>query len=89
MDIALQELDESHIAPCAQLYCRTYQQAPWNESWPSPQPMVALIQAHLGNNYFRGYIAIYGDEVISESIALKKPWPGGMEYFIYASFIAT
>ncbi len=87
MDIALQQLDESHITSCAQLYCRTYQEEPWNESWPSPQPIVEFIQAHLGNNYFRGYIAKYGDEVIAVSIGFKKPWPGGVEYYIDEFFI--
>lgn len=87
MDIALQELDESHITSCAQLYCRTYQQAPWNESWPSPQPIVEFIQAHLGNNYFRGYIAKCADEIIAVSIGFKKPWPGGVEYYIDEFFI--
>ncbi|MDT3609788.1 GNAT family N-acetyltransferase [Cronobacter sakazakii] len=86
MKIDFSALNDTHINECAHLYCKVYKEAPWFEK-SELAPVIAFIQQHLKNNYFRGYIARYDEKIIAASIGFKKPWPGGVEYYIDGFFV--
>ncbi|SPW22345.1 ribosomal-protein-alanine acetyltransferase [Cronobacter sakazakii] len=86
MKIDFSALNDTHITECAHLYCKVYKEAPWFEK-SELAPVIAFIQQHLKNNYFRGYIARYDEKIVAVSIGFKKPWPGGVEYYIDEFFV--
>lgn len=87
MHIEIYPFQAQHIEPCAQLYCQTYSAEPWNETWPSPQPIIEFLTAHLANNYFMGYVVLVDHQLVAASIGFKKPWNQGIEYYIDEFFI--
>lgn len=77
MKIDFSALNDTHITECAHLYCKVYKEAPPFEK-SELAPVIAFIQQHLKNNYFRGYIARYDEKIVAVSIGFKKPWPGAL-----------
>ncbi|EOI3485566.1 GNAT family N-acetyltransferase [Cronobacter malonaticus] len=86
MKIDFSALTDTHITACAHLYCKVYKEAPWFEK-SELEPVIAFIREHLNNNYFRGYIARHDDNIVAVSIGFRKPWPGGVEYYIDEFFV--
>lgn len=88
-DITCHPFDATMVSDCVDLYQKVYAQAPWNESWKSTKPISEFFHNHLINNYFVGYVAKRGTEIVGVSIGFTKPWIGGMEYYIDEFFIDT
>ncbi|EOW6801485.1 GNAT family N-acetyltransferase [Cronobacter muytjensii] len=86
MKIDFFALTDTHIIECAHLYCKVYKEAPWFEK-SELEPVIAFIREHLNNNYFRGYIARHDDNIVAVNIGFRKPWPGGVEYYIDEFFV--
>lgn len=82
--LTLEMVDE-----CVDLYMGTYSLPPWNESWSSRDVVVDFYKAHLGNNYFRGYVAVTDSKIVGVSVGFLKPWIKGMEYYIDDFFISA
>ncbi|EOL8989294.1 GNAT family N-acetyltransferase [Cronobacter dublinensis] len=86
MNTVFSVLNDAHINACAHLYCKVYQEAPWFET-SELQPIITFIQEHLRNNFFRGYVACCDENIVAVSIGFRKPWPGGVEYYIDEFFV--
>lgn len=86
MKIDFSTLNENHVTGCATLYQTVYKEAPWFET-SELEPVINFIKEHLKNNFFRGYIAWHDDKMVAVSIGFKKPWPGGVEYYIDEFFV--
>ncbi|WP_273837702.1 MULTISPECIES: GNAT family N-acetyltransferase [Providencia] len=85
--IELTELTPAMVETCAQLYCTTYNSAPWHESWDSPAPIISFLEYHLANNYFLGYVIKLDNSIVGACIGFQKPWNQGVEYYIDEFFI--
>lgn len=75
------------IDECTDLYMKTYSQEPWNESWESRDVVVNFYKNHCANNYFLGFVAVQGEDIVGVSVGFLKPWIKGMEYYIDDFFV--
>lgn len=82
MEYTVTTLRQEDLDACATLYIDTFSREPWEEQFPSRAPVEQLFQDHLANNYFAGFVAWHQHVLVALCLGIKKPWIGGMEYYI-------
>lgn len=82
MELKVVKLTEVYLEECVDLFIETFSREPWNDEYNSRQQVKEFFVNHMGNNYFLGYIGVLGKEIVALSLGMKKPWIGGMEYYI-------
>lgn len=80
--IKLLEIKEYMIEECVDLFIETFTKEPWNDVYESREQVIDFLNNFLNNNYFLGYAAMLGEEIVALSIGIKKPWIEGIEYYI-------
>lgn len=80
--IATLPLTQARLADCVSLYIRAFSGAPWYDEFPSEQPVYDYFEHFLRLDAFLGYIAVVDGKVAALSVGMKKPWIGGVEYYI-------
>ena len=81
-EITVQPLTRRDIPACAALYIRTFSAPPWCDDLPSDKPVIAYFENFIQMDTFLGYIAFQNDKLVALSTGMKKPWIGGVEYYI-------
>ena len=82
LEYTVTTLRQEDLDACATLYIDTFSREPWEEQFPSRAPVEQLFQDHLANNYFAGFVAWHQHVPMALCLGIKKPWIGGMEYYI-------
>lgn len=80
--LVLLEIKKHMIDNCVDLFIDTFTKEPWNDVYESREQVVSFFNNHFNNNYFIGYVAMLDDKIVALSIGMKKPWMGGIEYYI-------
>ncbi len=81
-EITVRPLTQDDVSACAELYIRTFTAPPWCDDIPSPAPVIRYFNNFLLLDSCLGYIAFYNGQLAALSIGMKKPWIGGVEYYI-------
>lgn len=80
--ITMLPLTRARLSECVALYIRAFSGAPWYDEFPSEQPVRDYFESFLRLDAFLGYIAVVDGKVAALSVGMKKPWIGGVEYYI-------
>lgn len=67
---------------CVRVYMDTFSKEPWNDVYESKEPVENYFDNFFDNNYFLGYVIVEDDKIEGISVGMKKPWYGGVEYYI-------
>ncbi len=89
MELQVIRLETQHIEECVDLFIDTFSREPWNDVYDSREQVKEFFQNHMDNNYYLGYGGWINGEIKALSIGMKKPWIGGMEYYIAEFCIST
>ena len=81
-NLVLLQMKKHMIDNCVDLFIDTFTKEPWNDVYESREQVVNFFNNHFNNNYFVGYVAMLGDEIVALSVGMKKPWMEGIEYYI-------
>ena len=81
-ELIVRPLTQEDLSACTALYIRTFTAPPWCDDIPSPEPVVRYFRNFLMLDSFLGYIAFYNGQPAALSVGMKKPWIGGVEYYI-------
>lgn len=71
-ELTFQSLDASMIPDCGRLSQKVYAQPPWNESWESAKVIYEFFHNPVINNYFVGYVAKRGTELLASALVLRS-----------------
>lgn len=82
------EFELNMLNECVELFIDTFSRETCNEKFESVEEVRNLFLNHFNNNYFLSYVVTYNNKIIGVSLGYKKPWIGGIEYFIDEFFIA-
>lgn len=80
--LQLELLDDKMLAQSVDLFMETFSKEPWNDKYESRDQVVQFFERHMSNNYYVGYVALIGTDVVGISIGAQKPYLEGMEYYI-------
>lgn len=64
------------------LFISTFSREPWNDVYESMEQVREFFKNHFAKNYFLGYVIKVNGNIKGLSIAMKKPWIKGLEYYI-------
>ena len=81
-EILVRPITQEDIPACVELYTRTFTAPPWCDDIPSPAPVIRYFENFLQLDSFLGYIAFWNGQLAALSVGMKKPWIGGVEYYI-------
>ena len=81
-NLIVRPLTPNDISACAALYIRTFSAPPWCDGLPTDKPVIAYFENFLQLDAFLGYIALQNGKLVALSAGMKKPWIGGVEYYI-------
>lgn len=81
-DLIVVEMNEKMFDECVELFMGTFSKEPYNDVYESRDQVVAFYRNSMQSNYFLGYVAMYDNRIVAQSIGMKKAWIEGMEYYI-------
>lgn len=80
--ITVLSMTRKYLADCTALYIRAFSGEPWYDKFPSEAPVSAYFENFLQLDSFLGYVALLDGKLAALSVGMKKPWIGGVEYYI-------
>lgn len=81
MDLEIRRMSPADIEPCAGIFIAAFSAPPWNDRC-APEDVQAYLARFLALDGSLCFVCLAGDAPAAMSIGMKKPYLGGVEYYI-------
>ena len=81
MDLEIRRMSPTDIEPCAGIFIAAFSAPPWNDRC-APEDVQAYLARFLALDGSLCFVCLAGGRLAALSAGMKKPWLGGVEYYI-------